>query len=646
VLLNLGKVAYLIVVIVPLAAFWATLFRRRTPRLPACEAILFACVAVAATLLAEIGVTTLIPIARPLDWLPVTHWIVAGGSVAWLIARRGSFGELLGATLRGIWAVLRESGLGVRLFLLITASAAAAAAVHGLWNACTSWDELSYHMPQALQAYQDGFVGAVKSNVEWADSYPRAVALLYFWTMALVRSDAAVHCVSSAFGLVFALAAYVAARRMQFDRELSALCGGIGYTAPIVLYLCSIGYIDLVVGGVCATMIAMALPEREGGWGVASAVTTLLAVVLAWWMKFIPIVIIAMTLGFIALRLWVERRRFGPAGRVHPIVFCGAAIVALAIGSAPYVRAYVKYGAPTYPVKLSLAGVVLFDGPLDPAGFGRMNDRPVLERYSTFWTNFREPQTTDSAGGLGLVFALAIVFPAMACLFALPYRFNLCWAYLLAIFWHTVALPEMHIPRYTIFILVPGAMCLARALQGGKESGFRSGGTLALAALAAYGIAVYADPVIRHIRWQFAVGDMTTPARNRLIVEDYALDYAGLRGPARREIYKLMKPGETLVFALNDFHTLMHDPDYTYRVEFRTAHDRNARQIQQPCDAGVDAAYVESLKRDGVRVAVVYAGGCEDVSLAAPGSGYHVVLRQDTPEGHPEIVVYGKDGPN
>lgn len=298
---------------------------------------------------------------------------------------------------------------------------------------------------------------------------------------------------------------------------------------------------------------------------------------------------------------------------------------------------------------MSLAGLVVFDGPMNPKAFGRMNDRPLLERYSIFWTSFREPQNTDSPGGFGIVFATVLIFSSLALLVSVLHRFELNWAFLAVLFWSALLLPEFHIPRYAMYILLPAVLGLGRLLESLDDAALRRGAAWALAALSAYGIALYADPVIVHVRWQCAqLESAATRHRNRPVIEDYALGGRGLDGPARRALYGLMRPGETLVFAIYDFHGLLYDRYYTYAVEFRPArrwpyaHNPFAKPRFGEEDA---AAWLARIQRENVGAVIAYKGSIEDLTLASPDSRFGVAYEMDAREGVPAIRIHRRADP-
>jgi hypothetical protein len=111
----------------------------------------------------------------------------------------------------------------------------------------------------------------------------------------------------------------------------------------------------------------------------------------------------------------------------------------------------------------------------------------------------------------------------------------------------------------------------------------------------------------------------------------------------RRELYRLMQTGETLVTAVHGFSGLMYDGTYRYRAEHRPARAW-AYGFHAPShlDYGADdaPAWLAGMLRDGVAAAMVYTDSAEDRVLRAPGSGYACVYEQIAAENVCGIRIY------
>jgi hypothetical protein len=419
--------------------------------------LLAALICVPIVLIVEIAALGSIPYGRPLRWLTWVQVLlaVAAGWLAW--RQRRALADALTQMKTGLGTGWRESNWAQRGALPLGLLVQLTSLAYGAWNVPVAWDELAYHVPQAVQPYQDGRLGPVQANVIWADSYPRGVTLLYYWTLQITHTDAGFHPVNATFGFLFMLAAYVAALRLGLSRGWAWLAAGILPSTPIFWYLGTIGYIDLSVGGALAVMLSMCLPERDGTWTWGSCVATLLAAILALWMKFPPIAVICVALAFRGMLLggqrlagWFQAAR--PRPRPGPVAYTGATVLALGLASIPYLRTWSTYGSPVYPLRLRIGATVLIDGPMDTTRFQRMNDLPLLQRYSAFWSGWYGGLSADAPGSFGPLFTLIMVGAALACLLGELGRWQPGWLFMVLSFWLVMVLPEHHVPRYAVFI--------------------------------------------------------------------------------------------------------------------------------------------------------------------------------------------------
>ncbi|MGD8452746.1 MAG: hypothetical protein PVJ57_13080 [Phycisphaerae bacterium] len=646
------KLAGLVGLLLPMTVACATFLRRKRPGMPASEALLAGLTLTPVLLIVEVVALGSLPAGRPLDALGIVQGLLSLGGLTLMVVWWRDFFAFCRDLACGLGRVIRSAWLGPLVVLVLGVAGFTAAAIVGFWASPCAWDELGYHVPQAVQPYQDGFLGPVQSDAVWADSYPRGVELLWYWTLQLTHTDAGFHPVNATLGFVFILAAYVAGRRMQLDAGLAAMCAGLVPTAPVAMLLAAIGYIDLSVAGTSAAMVAFALPERDRGWSWASAVPCAAGAALTLWMKFLPIVAVCLTFAYVFVRAVVGwwRRSVPGAPRSRPGAFqwCLVATVALALASVPYVRTYLTWGSPTYPMELKLGGHTVFKGPMKAPALEKMTDRSVAERNVTNWLDWGEPLTTDSPGGFGMVFAMALILAALVLPVTLVYRFDLHWAYLAVLSWSVLALPSFNHPRYALLILLPAVLSLGRLLAELSPGAMRKALPWALVGLTACGQYHCLRPMRNQSRWQLSLADSADSSeRTRRSVEDYAIHGVGLDGPSRRRLYALMPPGGTLISAIYDFHGLLYDRHYSYRVEFRPARPwpyPHYPLSELTYGAENAAEWLAGLRADNVACVLTYGGSTEDTTLAAPDSGYHLEFEYTEPENRYTVRVYRATG--
>ncbi|GMV98542.1 MAG: hypothetical protein HRF43_00160 [Phycisphaerae bacterium] len=146
--------------------------------------------AVPILLILEVVLLGSVPYGRPLSCLFVVQGLVTAGGLVLAVRHRAVLRAAADGLFMGLADGWRQASRDQRLILMVGVLSQAAATGYGAWNTPWSVDEFNYHIPQAVQPYQDGRLGPVQASVVWADSYPRGGALLYYWTLQLAHTDA------------------------------------------------------------------------------------------------------------------------------------------------------------------------------------------------------------------------------------------------------------------------------------------------------------------------------------------------------------------------------------------------------------------------------------------------------------------------
>lgn len=633
----------------------------------------------------------LLAVPRPLDALVAVQVVMSGALACWLWEKRGELWALA-SHLRDDGAMAwRDANPWQRGVVVLGACATLAMQGFGAWSSPASYDTLTYHIPQMMQPVQDGYLGTVSANVAWADTYPRGAALLYAWGMLMVRSDAVVHATSGVFAWVFALAVIVACRRLGIRRASALTSAGAIVTTPVILMIGASGYIDLIVGALVASMIAFALPRRRedgeaASWRMplADACAMLMCLVMAMWCKIVPIclggVVLAWCVAARGLGTWHawrgrdESRR--GVGGVGLFGLLGLSVVAGALAIVPYAMTWATYGSPTYPMRLRVGPVLLFEGPLGTENFGRFNTEGLLERFTLMWGSVRGAyDNIDTPGGFGPLFVLLGFASCVVVLVALvlpqradrggrwwrggwqwrvwhdPTRFG--WALLAGVLLANLAAPEHHVTRYTIATLLVPAACMAWLGDRLRDSALAKlhAGPAGLAALTlalcAWNVQRFAQPIPAALAWQRAQGmELLGEHRNRDVWVRVARPHQyAPSGRTMAKLHELVKPGELLVSAvIQDYFALYWDNDYTIRVEH---HDCDPEGAQMYFDQTMNFAqerglvWLEDLPEDA-KVVVVYRDAPEGWAMREAGRGFGFVLAYAQPEedGGPPVDVY------
>ena len=131
---------------------------------------------------------------------------------------------------------------------------------------------------------------------------------------------------------------------------------------------------------------------------------------------------------------------------------------------------------------------------------------------------------------------------------------------------------------------------------------------------------------------------------NRPVIDQVLTDYPWSPTPeTRRELYRQMHDGETLISAVWGLGGLLYDGHYRYRVENRPASPWYYEfKAWDHLDHGTSEApaWLAGLLRDHVDAAIVYTNSAEDKVLREPGSGYQCVYEQPARDEVRSIRIY------
>jgi hypothetical protein len=573
----LSQIALLILIAPVLIAFAVGLHRLRG-RLTPFEAC------VGATSLLALGIPALmlalscIPLHRPLDHLRPVQACISLASLAWLILRRAESGTFL----RTLFASLRDGLLHASW--TIKCAAAVGAATHlcstllGAWDAPSMFDEIQYHMPAALQAWQDGRVGPVTHwrTDNFADSYPRGAQLIQGWAFAISHSDAALHTVNGFFGAILGACAAIGARRLGCSRQWAIAAAALVLPVQGVMLMSRLGYIDLTVAGVLALATVFAIPESQTESqtqgnsttraGLGSLLVFLSACVAATWMKFHAAPICA-ALGAVRLISIFHTERWAA---LRDLAWYA---LALTLAWIPLARTWVVYGTPIYPLELRVGTTVIFDGPLrvsDMLFWDR--DLTRLQKYVSYWSPNVNVWGPDEKGLLGPWFAI-IGFSSLIVMLLGNLRTPRAGHWIvLTPFALSILMEGGHHCRYVLILLVSAsvATCWLFSQIAAIQSAARGFVLLCVLACAAID-ATSTLPYLRGMR-DMAQEPLMDFNRNRDLLTR-TLSWKNSRhyptGTDYLAIRQHVQPGERLVYAVSCSPGMLYDDHYSFAIEAR-----------------------------------------------------------------------------
>jgi hypothetical protein len=127
------------------------------------------------------------PTTRPLDWLSAGQVALAVLGVVFLPWR--SFALFVKECLLYVVAQWRRARWLIKLVMGGLGGVLIVYFFFGFFLNPSGIDSLMYHIPVAVQPFQDGRVNTFDSSVPWTYLYPKAVELVWSWTLLVARSD-------------------------------------------------------------------------------------------------------------------------------------------------------------------------------------------------------------------------------------------------------------------------------------------------------------------------------------------------------------------------------------------------------------------------------------------------------------------------
>lgn len=668
------------------------------------ERLLALLLAVPLAVLGEVFLLTRLPIPRPLDWLPHLHIAITLAATAWCFRHRRTLAEAWTELRTRITSIRASQSGSERLVITLGLIALLAASLWGLWTVPFEQDAAGYHLPQALQPWQDGQLGTVYTELSYADSYPRSSALLWFWTLSVSGTDAGFDLVASWFGAMTCLAGYIMARRGGATSAIATCCALLVPTLPMFGLLATIKQIDLHTTGLIAAAMALALPRRNDAdspatastaaaahWPAFDAILAAAMLILAMWMKFLPIAMIGLvgTLRIAITLLHAPTLR----SAVRPLLTLAFWGIAVALASSPpYIQTWLQYGTPVYPYKLELLGHTIFDGPLSREMISGESAMAWADRYRIFWIDWTHPLGPQQPSGFGpawplllllitVIFTLAALAASLAHLrpnrsqpsAPLPHWTSLgllCGFSLAA----AMTLPHHHWSRYTLWLAPVAAAALAVLLSTIASSDPASnsasktstssrrplltGFLLALAGLQFWGSILFWQHTVRRLSPLLADSSASVLSADRmwaLLHESYRQDARSPSPATRCWIFQHMPDNATrgraglLVTTVAELQGLLHDPTFRFAVEYHTPARRELWQDQtRTLTAGAEnaaswLATIRALAAGRPLMVLCYTGSTEDLTLAAPGSGFRLGYEQPARDGPNPVRVYVQD---
>ena len=270
---------------------------------------------------------------------------------------------MVGLRTEGSWSgpmsprrALRRAGRAAKRNKLTVLVVAVAVAFTG-WQSVraarvpmSSWDSLMYHLPEPSTWVLTGRVDRSGLSLFGA-GYPQGQEVLHGWTMVFLHSIRGTGLVPLWLAAIGALAIYRIARHLGTSGPSAVLGAAVFVSMPAAALQISTAYVDLGAAALGLAALALALEARRAAqpFGLLLGATTAAALAVAMKPSTVPVVLAVAAIGVASS---LQHRRDGAP--LSPVLLRWGACAAVlgVLGGFWYIRNYVTYRNPVYPVSM------------------------------------------------------------------------------------------------------------------------------------------------------------------------------------------------------------------------------------------------------------------------------------------------------
>jgi len=321
------------------------------------------------------------------------------------------------------------------------------------------WDELYYHLVAPAIWAREGQVHFFATSNPFVAGYPANLDMLWGWTMVMTGTDVWADLGGLPFVFMGLVAVLAFCRRLGLQARYAFWGGLLFVTTPVVIWHAKASYIDLPMAalfGVAAYFLYSFATEGSRRSLLPGAVTMGLMV----GAKYSgPYLVVA---GLLPILYYMWTALIRRVSWVQAALWYGLPI--LLIGGFWYGKNLLQFGNPLHPMRLSVAGVTIFDGRYAPDAF-------TFTKPENSWVTLGKalldtdpyPLMDSFYSGFGpQLLLLAIPATVLFLMKEKRRRWVIAIAWLLPLFLSVAVLPARY-PRYVVHLnlfLLPFAVWL------------------------------------------------------------------------------------------------------------------------------------------------------------------------------------------
>lgn len=369
------------------------------------------------TLILQLYGLSMVPVDRPLDYL----WIIQLFILILLIIFIDWKDFLKYLTLLKVlfYDFCRDLDLLSKIMVFVPIILLLNYFFFGIFMNPGGMDAFTYHIPIAIQPFQDGFIGRFDSQIPWTYLYPKGVELLWSWTILLNKSDLLFHTINLLFGIQLLLAVWSVGRYLGLRISQAIIPVMIIVAMPIFFTLVTTGYNDLAYSAQVISLIAILIHKPKNGEDfILRILFSCIILSLSMLIKYPVLAGVVFLMGVIYQIcqvdiLTINKKLFKKHIGLILMVF-GIMLFSLSL----YLNNTFEYHNPMYPLEVSIADNVILPGLVDTSKFGlnvgtvmgSISQMNFYERFYIVWIDTFTGWNQNSAGGYGIAFLSSIVF--------------------------------------------------------------------------------------------------------------------------------------------------------------------------------------------------------------------------------------------
>ena len=356
-----------------------------------------------------------------------------------------------------------------------------------------AWDALWYHLPIVGYIMQSGAIQEIANNSfieQFINIFPKNIELLFLWNIIFLKSDILTDLTQLLFALLGVLTVCSLAMKMKIGEKNAVYSALLFFFTPIIILQSTTNYVDIAITVLFLIAINFLISDgiltsqdnklrliNEKQRKIFLLLGGLTSGILLGGKGSGPLFIVMLSALVIIQKIrkhivyirnpeMVKDYRAQSSVTSYLLLFMAPVLL---LGSYWYIKNWVLYDNPVYPMEVSIFGTVFFKGLYK----GIIEPAPeIINRLSFFtrplyvWLDNIEYYLYDSRlGGLGpiwfVLFLPSLLFSILHAVKNRKYHFLVIAATIIAGF---LLYPRNWTPRYVIFIVGLGSLSFGYAL--------------------------------------------------------------------------------------------------------------------------------------------------------------------------------------